>query len=198
MEERLTIRSEGLALEAVYEPGEGAGGVVVCHPHPLYGGDMDNAVVLAVRRAFRRRGYATLRFNFRGVGGSAGRYDEGRGEQSDVRAALAFMAARTRTLPDLAGYSFGAWVNAHLADGFRRQVMVSPPVAFMEFALPAPIPALACVVTGSLDPIAPADRIAALLPAWNPAARLEVIEGADHFYTGLWRRLEETLGALIA
>lgn len=193
MESRVELLSEGLRLEAVFEEGEGGRGVVISHPHPQYGGDMDNAVVIAVRRAFRRKGYATLRFNFRGVGGSAGRYDAGRGEREDVRAALAFLAARTGTDPDLAGYSFGAWVNAGIASGCRRQVMVSPPVAFMDFGAPARIETLALVATGSLDPIAPADRIAALLPAWNPQAVLAVVDGADHFYSGRLRRLEEAV-----
>nr|MCU0539985.1 alpha/beta hydrolase [Desulfobacterales bacterium] len=68
----------------------GRQGVVVTHPHPLYGGDMDNPVVLAVCRAFRRKGFSTLRFNFRGVGGSGGHHDRGVGECDDVRAAGAF------------------------------------------------------------------------------------------------------------
>jgi hypothetical protein len=193
MEARVEILSEGLRLEAAFEPGEAGRGVVISHPHPLYGGDMDNPVVIAVRRACRRRGYATLRFNFRGVGASAGRYDEGRGERQDVRAALAFAAARTGADPDLAGYSFGAWVNAGIASGCRHQVMVSPPVAFMDFGRPAPIAALALIATGSLDPIAPAERIAALLPAWNPQAALAIIDGADHFYSGRLARLEDAI-----
>ena len=96
MEERVTVEVEGgPRLEArlgLVDPGRG--GLVLCHPHPLYGGDMDNPVVVRAAEVAREAGLATLRFNFRGVGASEGSHDKGRGEQDDVRAALATLRAR--------------------------------------------------------------------------------------------------------
>ncbi len=90
---------------------------MICHPHPLYGGAMWNNVVEAVEGAFSGCGYATLKFNFRGVGGSTGSYDEGEGEIRDVEAAAAFLRRETQGGGPLilAGYSFGAWVCARAA-----------------------------------------------------------------------------------
>lgn len=197
MEAPVCFRSGKLNIEGMLSTAPGSRGVVIAHPHPLYGGDMDNPVVIAVRRAYRRRGYSTLRFNFRGVGESEGRYDNGSGERRDVAAALAFLAGRGATAIDLAGYSFGAWVNAGLSAGFRRLVMVSPPVAFMSFDPPAPIPALHLIVTGGRDDIAPARTIATYKDQWNPAAAFEVLPDADHFYTGFIEALEDKISAHI-
>lgn len=96
MEERVTVEVEGgprlEARLALVDPGRG--GLVLCHPHPLYGGDMDNPVVVRAAEVAREAGLGTLRFNFRGVGASEGSHDNGRGEQDDVRAALATLRAR--------------------------------------------------------------------------------------------------------
>jgi alpha/beta superfamily hydrolase len=111
-EQAVTIASAaGPTLEGALAIAPGAtAGVVVCHPHPLYGGDMDSAVVLAVADACAGLGLATLRFNFRGVGGSRGSWDEGRGEQDDVRAALAHLRGLLGPPARLAlaGYSFAS------------------------------------------------------------------------------------------
>jgi hypothetical protein len=197
MEERTPFTSGNLHIEALLEKAAGSRGVVITHPHPLYGGDMDNPVVVALRRAYSRRGFSTLRFNFRGVGESAGRFDNGAGERQDVKAALAFLAGLGVTEIDLAGYSFGAWVNAGLEAGFQRMVMVSPPVAFIAFDPPRPIPGLRLIVTGGRDDIAPARMISAHKAHWNPNAAFEVIPDADHFYTGCLKTLEDKLAAHI-
>jgi hypothetical protein len=192
---RVTIRCSGLELEGMLERVAGRQGVVVTHPHPLYGGDMDNPVVLAVCRAFRRKGFSTLRFNFRGVGGSGGHHDRGVGECDDVRAAGAFLSEQDVTEIDLAGYSFGAWVNAAAGAGFRRLVMVSPPLAFIDFKPLAPLANLHLIVTGSRDEIAPPGLIEAARHTWNTAALFEVIAGADHFYSGFLPALEDIIAA---
>jgi hypothetical protein len=192
-----SFESENLRLEGMLERVSGTKGVVITHPHPLYGGDMDNPVVLAMRNAYRRKGFSTLRFNFRGVGGSGGRHDKGIGERRDVLAARAWLAGLGMTDIDLAGYSFGAWVNAGVSDGFQRMVVVSPPLAFIDFGPPAPIPNLDLIVTGSRDEIAPPAMIDRVRARWNPAAAFEVIPGADHFYTGLLKTLEDTITAHI-
>jgi alpha/beta superfamily hydrolase len=191
------FESENLRLEGMLERVSGTKGVVITHPHPLYGGDMDNPVALAVRDAYRRKGFSTLRFNFRGVGGSGGRHDRGIGERRDVLAARACLAGLGITDIDLAGYSFGAWVNAGANEGFQRMVMVSPPLAFIDFGPPAPIANLSLIVTGSRDEIAPPAMIDRVRARWNPAAAFEVIPGADHFYSGLLETLEDRVAAYI-
>ncbi len=106
MEEALTVQvPDGPALEARLGPvASPKGGFVVCHPHPLYGGDMDNPVVIRAAEVAQAAGYATLRFNFRGAGGSEGVHDKGRGEQEDVTAAMATLASRSaRREPDRGG-----------------------------------------------------------------------------------------------
>jgi alpha/beta superfamily hydrolase len=188
--------SENLRLEGRFDQGTLKKGVVITHPHPLYGGDMRNPVVEAIQKSFRRCGYATLRFNFRGAGRSQGRYDEGRGERRDVRAAVAAMLAEGVSSVALAGYSFGAWVDAlTLGEGLDvgRLVMVSPPTAFIDFSGVQSLPALELVITGDRDEIAPAAQIRPLLERWNPAAGFEVIPGCDHFYGGHLQQLEDIL-----
>jgi len=116
--ERLSLEGPAGALEAVLED-PGAAGIsyaVVCHPHPLYGGTMDNKVVTTVARALQDAGMPTLRFNFRGVGASDGAFDQGSGETADADAVAAWGAERWpgRTLV-IAGFSFGAYVALRLA-----------------------------------------------------------------------------------
>lgn len=193
MEERVFFTSESLRIEGMLEIASPTRGAVITHPHPLYGGDMNNPVVIAVQRAYRRQGFSTLRFNLRGVGASEGRHDGGAGERRDVSAALAFLSGRGVTALDLAGYSFGAWVNAGARGGFQRMVMVSPPVAFIRFDPEAPIPTLQLIVTGGRDEIAPPRMISTYRDHWNPAAAFEVLPDADHFYTGHLRALEDTI-----
>ena len=197
IEEGIHFTSDGLRLAGALARTAGSRGVVIAHPHPLYGGDMDNPVVLAIRQAYLHRGFSTLRFNFRGVGASEGRFDTGVGERADVQAALAWAAGLGMTDIDLVGYSFGAWVNAGITAGCRRMVMISPPVAFMDFGPPVAIERLSLIVTGSRDEIAPPAMIDRCRAGWNPAAAFEVIPGADHFYTGFLKTLEDKIAAHI-
>lgn len=190
--------ADGTTLEGRLQPGTRDAGVVIAHPHPLYGGDLHNPVVGALAGAYRRHGFTTLRFNFRGVGASGGRYAEGVGEQADVAAAVALLTAEGLGAIDLAGYSFGAWVNALYAgstDVRHRQVMVSPPVAFIDFT-GVPTPAdLHLVVTGALDDIAPPAAVARRLESWGSAATFAILPGADHFFGGCTAALEALLAA---
>lgn len=196
MADRVNFKSNDLLIEGLLDERAGDKGVVISHPHPLYGGNMYAAGVESIVHVYWKKGYTTLRFNFRGVGSSQGRYENGIGEQQDVLAALTFLSETGIKTIDLAGYSFGAWVNAHaiLQDTLvERMVMVSPPVGFMDFKEVASIECLKLVVAGSQDQIAPPELIKKMLPAWNPEARFEVIEGADHFYGGYLDRLEIVL-----
>lgn len=196
MEEKIRFSSELFDIEARFLINSRDKGVVITHPHPLYGGDMHNDVVVVIRRAYQKAGYTTLRFNFRGVGDSQGSYSDGVGEQEDIWAAVAYLRDQGITHIDLAGYSFGAWVNA-LAIKNNTQVdnmiMVSPPVAFIDFGSISDLNKLNLIVTGSRDDIAPAKLIEKLYPGWNAAARFEVVEEADHFYGGYLDKLEAIL-----
>ena len=197
MEEKITIPSGRYRLEGYWQAGSRGAGVVITHPHPLYGGTMNNPVVETVQSAYRQHGYATLRFNFRGVGGSQGNYDNGMGEQDDVRAAIAYVETMNVSAVDLAGYSFGAWVNTGVAADSRTSIqsmlMISPPVGFIEFENISTLSCLKLVITGSRDDIAPVHQIHDLLPAWNPEAQFEIIDGCDHFYSGHLDRLQSIL-----
>ena len=201
MEKTATFISDRFEIEGRLTEGDQQKGVVITHPHPLYGGDMHNNVVAAVSRTYQKIGATTLRFNFRGVGGSQGNYGDGIGEQEDVGAAAAYLSERGIRQIDLAGYSFGAWVNAlAVNDGLKvdNMIMVSPPVAFIDFKSISNLSCLKLIVTGSRDDIAPADMVEKLYPTWNPTAKFEVIGGADHFYGGYQDKLEAVLADFLA
>ena len=164
-------------------------GVVVCHPHPQYGGDMDSPVVVAATRACAEAGLGTLRFNFRGVGASGGGWDEGRGEQDDVRAATAHLRGilGSPARVALAGYSFGAAKAAAVAASgqpLAGLALIAPPLTMR--GLPEPPLAVEgplLIVAGSRDTYCPPSAVAGLARAW-PEATLATIDGADHFFAG--------------
>ena len=179
----------GPSLEgALAVPPAARAGVVVCHPHPLYGGDMDNPVVLAATQACTEAGLATLRFNFRGVGDSSGAWDEGRGEQDDVRAALTCLG---QALPAparlaVAGYSFGAAMAASVASAglpLAGLALIAPPLSMRPWQ---PTPALAVdgrilLVAGRADHYCSPGALAQLGHAL-PKATVILFDGVDHFF----------------
>jgi alpha/beta superfamily hydrolase len=197
MEERISFVSGDLRLEGLWQPAGDARAVVVTHPHPLYGGDMHNPVVATIADRFARRGYATLRFNFRGTGASEGAFDEGRGERQDLTAAYRWVEARTTAPPSVAGYSFGAWVAAGAAAdgglGKAALFLISPPVAFLSFETMAAPLSLRAVVAGTRDDFAPLPQVHALMERWQSAHTLTVIENCDHFYGGCLSQLAQSL-----
>jgi len=155
--EPVFFMSDTLQIQGLLQSRPGDKGVVITHPHPLYGGSMHNNVVESLVHAYQQAGYATLRFNFRGVGSSQGRYDDGQGEQEDVNAALHYLAEQGTNVVDLAGYSFGAWVGLQAVQipTVRRKMasltMVSPPVGMIDTGAVVPIDCLRLAVTGSRD-----------------------------------------------
>jgi alpha/beta superfamily hydrolase len=200
IEEPVHFEAKNIKIEGLLCTVPGDRGAVITHPHPLYGGTMYNNVVEALVRIYHLAGHTTLRFNFRGVGLSKGEYDNGIGEQEDVRAALHYLVQKGKKILDLAGYSFGSWVNALAiseVDTVDKMVMISPPVAFMDFSTVGLIPQIQLVVAGSRDYIAPPGLIKNMLLTWNPRAHLEVIDGADHFYLGYTGKLESALAAYL-
>ena len=196
MEERISLDSDGLKIEGLLNKSATEKAAVITHPHPLYGGDMHNYIVAAIAEAYQGKGYSTLCFNFRGTGGSQGQHDQGIGEQNDVIGAVNYLRSNGASQIDLAGYSFGSWVNALLGCediGIERMVMVSPPIGFIEFDDVGAIGCLELVITGSRDDIAPAGLVQKAIPGWNPDAHFEVINGADHFYSGYMADLSAAL-----
>jgi len=199
-EERVIINSGKIRLEGLMKMPPGDRGVVVTHPHPLYGGDMHNNVVEAVCRAYQEKGYGTLRFNFRGVGQSEGGYGEGIGEQDDVVAALDYLSDLGKGEIDLAGYSFGSWVNAlgiNRYEKVKRAIMISPPVDLMDFSCLINNPKIRLVITGSEDDMADYRSVEDKIPSWNREAVFKVIKGADHFYRGGTGYLQKTIAEFL-
>ena len=195
-EESIFIYSGSIKIEGLLKAHPGEKGVVVTHPHPLYGGNMHNNVVEGLVQAYQGKGYSTLRINFRGVGRSEGNYDNGSGEQEDVWEALNFLSDLGKTSIDLAGYSFGAWVNALGIEKFhqaKRLVLVSPPVNFVSFDSLKYNPKIKLVIVGNRDEIAGFKAIERSLANWNPEAMLRIIDGADHFYWGKTEELKSVI-----
>ena len=194
---QLTFPSGDLTLVGVLHLPERtpAPGAVVCHPHPQYGGDMENNVVVAACRALAGRGFAALRFNFRGGGASEGAFDNGKGERDDVAAALAYLASLPEVDPKrigLIGYSFGAMMAAEAASGdLRALALISPPLAYSDLRVAWGCPAL--VLGGEEDTLAPADRLRVV--AEQPGVELTLVSGADHSWWGFEDELAGALGA---
>lgn len=208
MEEALTVHvPDGPALEArlgaVVNP---RGGFAVCHPHPLYGGDMDNPVVIRAAEVAQAAGYATLRFNFRGAGGSEGVHDKGRGEQEDVSAAMAALATHlpAGSRVGVMGYSFGAAMAARATRPSVPEAplgLIAPPLGMYDFDflqrdfLPAS-PGRLLLVAGTADSYCPLEALHRLTASTSAEER--IIEGADHFFFGKLYPLGEAIGAWLA
>lgn len=196
---RLELPGPAGALQAVWWPQPGAGGraAVVCHPHPLHGGTMDNKVVMTVARACREAGLPVLRFNFRGTAGSAGRHDHGRGEVDDLLAALDWLAAQGVREVWLAGFSFGAWVCAAALARWpaglvlQQLVLVAPPVHYEGFAA-VRLPPGSRVLMGDADEVVDPEAMAEWARA-QPGVELEVFAGVGHFFHGQLTALKASL-----
>ena len=164
--------------------------VIVCHPHPLYGGNMSNNVVFGICQALAQKGIAALRFNFRGVHNSDGEYGNGIGEQDDIRAALAFTLStpniNTKKL-GLAGYSFGGGIALSVAvqnEEFKRLALVSPALSDAGWEQLKTYCKPFFLISGQQDSIIPPEQIRQYLNDMTVSGRIEVIPGTDHFWEG--------------
>ena len=183
---QVSFRSENYQLAGLWQSNVSDTAAVICHPHPLYGGDMHNPVVVAAAEAYAAVGISTLRFNFRGVGGSGGHYSHGKGEQTDLIAAIDWLGTQGITQIHLCGYSFGAWISALVVStptNVIDLVMIAPPVTLIQFPAAINLSNLSLVIAGADDNIAPVEIIQSLLRDWNPNATFVAIPGADHFLT---------------
>jgi alpha/beta superfamily hydrolase len=164
---------------------------LILHPHPQYGGNMNNKVVYTLFHVFVTRGFSVLRFNTRGVGRSQGAFDNGQGELSDAAAALDWLQSMN---PDakacwIAGFSFGAWIGMQLLmrrpeiDGF---ISVAPPANSYDFGFLAPCPSSGVIVHGDRDEVVPAADIQKLLAKLalqkGITVELRTVKGANHFF----------------
>lgn len=161
--------------------------LVICHPHPLYGGDMDNPVVIRLAEVAQSLGVATLRFNFRGVGASTGKHGGGEAEQDDVKAALEALSGRLPegSLVGLAGYSFGAWVAARVAAThpvLPALALAAPPLEMHDLDFLERAPDSTLLVAGTRDQYCPVEPLRRL--GQRVGAEVEIIEGAEHFFFG--------------
>ncbi len=208
-EEPVTFKSGDLTLEGMSAYPDGAGphrAAVVCHPHPLYGGSMYNNVVDATLEAMHARGFATLRFNFRGVGQSEGEFDNGQGEAEDAAAAIRFLTAQEGVRADgavLAGYSFGAMTAVRAAASLEEVaaiIAVALPLGMINSSTLGAISKPIVLLAGDQDSYCPADHLRALAERLGLLARLKIIPGADHFFGGreheITAALDESLAAL--
>ena len=188
--------SGGLTLEGILDDQPGDRAVLIAHPHSLYGGTMHNDVVKTVAYAYHAMGFGTLRFNFRGVEGSEGNYDEGIGEQEDVEGGFEYLLNLGKRDIHLAGYSFGAGVIAmgiEKYDRASRVILISPPVNLMSFDVLKGPDTVDLVIVGEQDSLADAETIRSLLPLWNRETRFRMIPRADHFFSGQREALEDSL-----
>jgi alpha/beta superfamily hydrolase len=180
-------------LEGRYHHGKSPNAplALLLHPNPQRGGTMNNKVVYALYHAFVRRGFSTLRFNFRGVGRSQGKYDNGQGELSDAASALDWMQSFNANANAcwVGGFSFGAWIGMQLLmrrpeiDGF---VSVAPPANMFDFSFLAPCPSSGLIVHGNKDEQVPEASVAKLANKLatqrNIRVKYRTIDGANHFF----------------
>jgi alpha/beta superfamily hydrolase len=201
-ETRVTFHSGELVLEGILAIPQGTGpfpAVVVCHPHPLYGGSMDNSVVCSLTETLTQASFVSFKFNFRGVGRSQGEFGQGIGEQEDVKASISFITtvkAVDSSRIGLAGYSAGAGFAFPV--GFndvriKALAAVSPPLAMFDFDFLKGCPKPKLLVSGSRDNFTPTNQFLTFCQNLPEPKECESIQGADHF----WRGYESRLAARI-
>lgn len=189
-------------LEGRYQPSQykNAPIAIVLHPHPQFGGTMNNKIVYDLFYMFQQRGFTVLRFNFRGIGRSQGKFDYGAGELLDAAAALDWVQAQH---PDsrncwVSGYSFGAWIGMQLLmrrpeiEGF---ISVAPQPNIYDFSFLAPCPSSGLIIHGSLDKVSPVKDVQNLVDKLKMQKSItitqEILKGANHFFSGLNEELIE-------
>ena len=195
-------------IEGRYAPGkrENAPIALILSPHPKAQGHMNNPVAVQLYHLFMKRGFAVLRFNFRGVGRSQGEFDSGIGELADAATALDWLQTTNPTASQcwVAGYSFGAWIGMQLlmrrpeTDGF---ISVSPPTNMYDFSFLAPCPASGLILHGSADTIVPpleVERVVSKLRTQKGITiDYDVVDQANHFWSEKLPEVEQRVGAYL-
>ena len=191
-------------LEGRFQPGRSRTSpiAIILHPHPQFGGTMNNPVVYHLYYAFANRGFSVLRFNFRGVGRSQGTFDHGQGELSDAAAALDWVQSANPEARAcwIAGFSFGAWIGMQLlmrrpeVEGF---LSIAAPASLYDFSFLAPCPSSGLIVHGEKDAVVPPKDVNTLVEKLKTQKGIvidqQIIPGANHFFDGKLQPLMETV-----
>ena len=200
----VSFLTKGMTFEGIIALPDGEGpfpGVVMCHPHPLHGGSMDNNVVVAVTFGLADAGIASLRFNFRGVGNSSGEHAHGEKEHEETLMGMEFLGA----LPDidddrigLGGYSFSTRVICSHKQLYKKPLAIALVAPSLEAITDSPLqsdktPRL--IITGDRDRLANSNGVDEQLARFNPPVEYHVIPGADHFWVGQERQMAEKVVA---
>lgn len=197
-------RERGIDREGLVTTGAGAApraAVVFGHPHPQYGGTMHTKVVYQATKALSRIGCAVLRFNFRGVGLSAGAWDEGVGEKDDFRSAVDFMAARYPDTPLwAAGMSFGSWIGLTVgAENPRVSNLIGIAIALShDFSAVRDSPKPKFFIHGERDELIPLKEVREFYARAREPKELVVIDGADHLFDGKVSEIGDAIEELLA
>ena len=179
---------------------------LLLHPHPQHGGTMNNKIVYNAYHTFARRGFCSLRFNFRGVGRSQGTFDRGEGELSDAASALDWLQSTNPNASTcwIAGYSFGAWIGMQLL--MRRPeiigfITISPPASMYDFTFLAPCPASGIVIHGGGDEVVPEPSVQQLVERLSKQKTVtidyRVVENATHYYVDHMEALQGHIDAYL-
>ena len=195
-------------IEGRYHQSENkhAPAALILHPHPLYGGTMNNKVVYSLYESFKRNGFSVLRINFRGVGRSQGKFDNGVGELTDAATALDWLQNQNQDISSfwIGGFSFGAWIAMQLM--MRRPeiqafAVASPPVNKYDFSFLSPCPARGIIVQGDQDSIVSENAVAEFVEKTskqkNTNIDYQIIFGADHFFREKTDELIEVVSGYI-
>jgi len=195
-------------LEGRYVHGEGPTPplAIILHPHPQYGGTMNNRLVYGMFHMFVRRGFSVLRFNFRGVGRSQGMFDQGHGELRDTAAALDWMQQHNpnSNIAWVGGFSFGAWIAMQLL--MRRPeiqgfLCAGLPANMYDFSFLAPCPSSGLIIHGERDMVTPTEAVEKLVTKLSQQRGITIdfhqVEGADHFFSKHYDEFEEVIEAYL-
>ncbi len=167
--------------------GNPQGGAVICHPHPLYGGTLQNKVVHTLAKSLAANNRTAVRFNFRGVGISAGEYDEGAGETDDALAVVDWLGTHQSSLPlTLAGFSFGSFVALQAAAQVQPAALitVAPPVRMFDFENLSSIDCPWLLIQGDEDEVVDVSSVVNWVGSLENPPQLEIMHGGSHFFHG--------------
>jgi alpha/beta superfamily hydrolase len=197
------VRGPAGRLEALLEEpeqGDPIEAALVCHPHPQYGGTMHNKVVYRIARGLRHSGAVVLRFNYRGVNLSEGKYDHGVGEVEDARSALSFLLSRYPSLPfTLAGFSFGSRIALKLGCqnvGARRVIAVGFPTKMRDTSFVVGCTVPRAFVQSTHDEFGPLDEWLPFVRSLPEPKTIVTIESSNHFFDGGLQQLEDAVTRL--
>ena len=199
-EERISFEVKGARIEGLLSRDKEStkGALIICHPHPLFGGNMDNTVVTAIARIAAMWDFTSLRFNFRGVGGSTGTFGGGTAEQGDVKGAIDYLEEERKPPVILvAGYSFGAIAGLPVGVGDKRirgLIGVAPPLEMFDFGFLRECPKPKLFVCGDRDDICPPSKMEGFFETLSEPKWLRILPGIDHFHYDRKGLLEGTIG----